>query len=103
MTDPTSYLVRFASLDAAIAAHVESPDSQILEQRGDSLTPLQWDGEPAQQPCVDPAQELPCGEGVISYIARRLGENPPPCPSGWQPSCNLKMPAPARDPDQDAS
>jgi hypothetical protein len=92
MTEPTCYLVRFRNLDEAISAHVESPDSQILEQCGDSLTPLQWDGGHAQQPCIDPAPGLPCGEGIITYLARRLAKNPPPCTSGWQPSCNLKMP-----------
>jgi hypothetical protein len=93
MNEPTSYLVRFTSLDEAIAAAVDLDAADVLELWPDgTCRAIQWDGEPAQQPCLDPVPELPCGEGIITYLARRLAENPPPCTSGWQPPCNLKMP-----------
>jgi hypothetical protein len=104
MTADVKYAVVFDSIETALDAHVNAPGTEVMKLQPDGVCrAIQWDGEPAQQPCVDPAQELPCGEGIISYLARRLSENPPPCPSGWQPSCNLKMPAPAPGPDQAAS
>jgi hypothetical protein len=102
MTADIRYAVIFDGIEAALDAHVNAHGTEVMELRPDGVCrAVQWDGEQPPQPCTEPVPELPCDEGIITYIARRLAENPPPCPPGWTPACNLKMPAPAPAPDPD--